>query len=325
MADPFHPIFTSLASVLERPKYVRIDDEALERALLELPPLDAGSSGLEADDIPERLTQDERLGFVMVLDALNFCFWGEPKWTMMKDGVALGGSTGLAYALKSAVESRRLILEPQALCALTHQNLRTIFAANTEIPLLDERLSLLHSLGESMQQTHVQAWQDVVGSMGGDALNIAERLVEIFPQVFGDEAVYLGEKVRFWKRVQLAAYHLISVAEAGLVSLFRVSRDCTRLTGLADYKIPQVLRERGILVYEEELSKKINRKELLPAGSQEELEIRASMVETVRRATNLLQKQQPSLTNIQVSNIFWSLGRTNVPIHPHHRTKTIWY
>lgn len=102
--------------------------------------------------------------------------------------------------------------------------------------------------------------------------------------------------------------------------------DRSRLTALADYKIPSVLRNLGILRYEESLANRTDHRVEIKSGSREELEIRAHQIAAIDRATKLLQESIPSATAIQLNDVFWLMGRKKSPNNKsHHRTKTIWY
>ena len=73
------------------------------------------------------------------------------------------------------------------------------------------------------------------------------------------------------------------------------------------------------------LAEKIEKKEEIVAGCEEEMEIRASMVIAVDLARKELQTRFPEATAIQLNDIFCHMGRTLQTNSPHHRTKTIWY
>lgn len=49
----------------------------------------------------------------------------------------------------------------------------------------------------------------------------------------------------------------------------------------ADYRVPQILREMGILEYSEKLAKIVDGKEEIPHGGELEVEIRAATVVAV--------------------------------------------
>jgi len=50
------------------------DDELLLEDELE-------DSELSDETAPKGGTDEQNIGFIIVYDTLNFCFWGEPKWT----------------------------------------------------------------------------------------------------------------------------------------------------------------------------------------------------------------------------------------------------
>jgi hypothetical protein len=310
-----HPILDSINPIIEDARFVTIDDAAIEAVIQQLDPTTLTQKDPTIEHLPSNLDDDGRIGFIIVLDALNFFFWGDPKWTIIQDGQPLGGSHGLAHALKQAVESGALKLEPTFLENLSREALGSIFAANIEIPSLDERLALLHDLGRTMREQGMMSWQSTIAG-ADDALDIAQTLVDRFPTIFKDEAMYEGSTIHFWKRAQLAASH---------TSVFH-AYDRSRLTALADYKIPSVLRNLGILRYEASLADRIDHHVEIKSGSLEELEIRAHQIAAIDRATKLLQERTPSATAIQLNDVFWLMGRKKSPNDkPHHRTKTIWY
>lgn len=209
-----------------------------------------------------------------------------------------------------------LLLTPKGLRHLTEARLASILKANTQIPFLHERLQLLQDMGKILREQDVESWSALLEQNHQDALIIAERLTHIFPTVFKDEVIYQNQPVRFWKRAQLAALHL---------SQYIPSLNISGLTALADYKIPNVLRQMGILDYHPVLAKRIEKKEEIVAGSEEEVEIRASMVIAIDMATKELQTRIPEATAIQLNTAFWQMGRTLPTDAPHHYTKTIWY
>ncbi len=145
-----HPILDSINPILERARFVAIDDTALGSVVRNLDSHVLTQKDSTIENLPSNLDDDGRVGFIIVLDALNFFFWGDPKWTIMRDGQSLGGSHGLACVLKRAVESCVLKLNPQFLEALSQKMLANILVANADIPFLDERLTILRDLGRVM-------------------------------------------------------------------------------------------------------------------------------------------------------------------------------
>lgn len=311
-----HPILDSLRPVIADPHWVTINDTRIKEVVADIEPDSLAKIDLTAEQFPRDLTLSQSIGFILIYDALNFYFWGEPKWTVIKNGQSLGGSYGLLESLKLAIEDGAPLLTPEGLQHLTQVQLADILKANTQIPFLAERLHLLQDVGKVLMEQHVESWSALLEENHHDALAIAERLTHIFPTVFKDEAVYQNQPVRFWKRAQLAALHLSHCIP---------SLNISGLTALADYKIPNVLRQLGILEYHPVLAERIEKKEEIASGSEEEMEIRASMVIAIDTATKQLQVRLPEVMAIQLNDIFWHMGRTLPTDNPHHRTKTIWY
>lgn len=310
-----HPILDSIKPVIEHARFVSIDDAAIESIIKNLDPDALTQKDPTIENLPSNLDDDGRVGFMIILDALNFFFWGDPKWTIMHDGKPLGGSQGLAHGLKRVVESGVLKVEPQFLETLSRETLATILAANIEIPFLNERLAILHDLGRIMREKGMASWRSIIAS-ADDALDIAQTLVDTFPTIFKDEAIHEGNIIRLWKRAQLAASHISTLAPCSRA----------RLTALADYKIPSVLRNIGILRYKKSLADRVDHYIEIKSGSLEELEIRAHQIAAIDRATKVLQERVPSATAIQLNDVFWLMGRQKSPgDKPHHCTKTVWY
>ena len=90
------------------------------------------------------------------------------------------------------------------------------------------------------------------------------------------------------------------------------------MTLYADYEIPKILEDLGILKYNEELKNKINNRQLIESKSEEEISIRAFTIYVGELISNKIGCPSPYL-----DYILWSLGVKNSK--PHHYTKTIWY
>jgi hypothetical protein len=89
---------------------------------------------------------------------------------------------------------------------------------------------------------------------------------------------------------------------------------------MADYKLPQIIREYKAIEYDKELADKLDSYELIEAGSQEELEIRAATVWVCE-----IISEELSVSAGLVDRAIWWLGREVKAEHPYHRTYTIFY
>ena len=102
--------------------------------------------------------------------------------------------------------------------------------------------------------------------------------------------------------------------------------DMENLTCFADYKLPQVLRQLGILDYTSFLEQNIDRKILLKQGSPEEVEIRANTIWAVDLIRQELEVKGKGLKAYEIDWILWNMGQgKGFKVRPYHRTLTIFY
>ncbi len=148
------------------------------------------------------------------------------------------------------------------------------------------------------------------------------QLVAAFPS-FRDEAVYHGQTVYFWKRAQIFVadlYHAFAGKAWGGFS------DLDQLTAFADYKLPQVLRHLGVISYHPDLELRIDQREHLPAGSEEEVEIRAATIWAVEALRETFHQAGISTYSMDVDQWLWRLGQIETfRGQPYHRCRTIFY
>ena len=98
--------------------------------------------------------------------------------------------------------------------------------------------------------------------------------------------------------------------------------DLDRLTIFADNLVPHVLRVDGVVSYAPDLLARIEREELIPAGSAEEVEIRACAV----HAVELIRNQLHGVTSMQLDYLLWNRGQARAyKAQPRHRTRTVFY
>ena len=124
------------------------------------------------------------------------------------------------------------------------------------------------------------------------------------------------------------------------------------LTCFADYRLPQLLRQRGVLVYAPDLAQAVDAHNELAAGSPAEVSIRAATVvavdQLVLRLQVLQQRQQndkndndddtnkngmappnkKAWTAVAVDWYLWQVGErldAAGQLSPHHRVRTIYY
>jgi hypothetical protein len=330
-------VLRSTGRVVESARLVRIEPAALQpvadRLATETTPPPEWDAALHYRD-----GTWQTAGWVLALDALNFCFWGqdadpERRWRVEVDGQTYQGYWALVAALSRAAAQGFPLWNATYLAEISETDVRSILRpANrpdaTEIPLLPERITNLRELGRVLLARYDAGLEppvvNLIRSAGGSAARLVQAVVAAFPS-FDDVATYPGvaEPVRLFKRAQILVADLHGAfAGAGLGAF----ADLDALTAFADYKVPQVLRGLGILAYAPALADRIAGHETIPAGSPAEVEIRAATIwgcELLRRA--LTARGRP-LRAFEVDWALWTAGQDLPPdTPPYHRTPTIFY
>ncbi|MDP8923897.1 MAG: queuosine salvage family protein [Chloroflexota bacterium] len=318
-ADPLGVLGTT-RRVADRARLVRIDDAAVARLAARLvarevePPTWRVWPHWRGDVEPTS-------NYVLVLDALNFSFWGDPKWRVSYDGRTVDGYWALAAALRRTIEEGVPILDPAALAEIDEATVRHVFRGESEIPLLDGRIANLREVGRGLLGAG-GPFSTVVARARHSAAQLVREIVGCFPS-FDDVASYDGEPVRFYKRAQILVSDLYGAFDGRGIGRLD---DLDTLTAFADYKIPQILRAEGVLVYEPELAERVDRLVEIPPGDPAEVEIRAATIwgcELLRRA--LVEQGGRPLRAFEVDWLLWTLAQERAFAQPYHRTRTIFY
>ncbi len=307
--------------VVDAARDVRIDQDAVDFLAARL-----ARRGVEA---PEWRVwphwwddSDTAADYVLVLDALNFSFWGEPRWRVHFEGHVVDGYWALAACLRRALDTGVPLLDAAHLAAFDETAARSLFAGDAEIPLLPERIANLREVGCGLIAAG-GSFAALVRAAGGSGEALVADVVRRFPS-FDDAATYDGERVAFYKRAQILVGDMHGVY--GGVGLGAFS-DLDRLTAFADYKIPQVLREAGLLVYSPALAATVDAQQTIPQRDPREVEIRAGTIwgcELLRQALERQRSGTP-LRAFEVDWLLWSDAQGRTISRPYHRTRTIYY
>lgn len=317
-------VLESTLPVVESARHVQVDRERLTELCrdwlahpLEIPGWDAEIHW--SDGGPAALN------YVLLLDALNFCFWSSgdaPRWGVYVGNTYYDGYKALAAALKRAVESGIPVTSADYLANLTSQQLDSILSGTAPVPMLEYRLANAREVGQVLLDKFQGQFSQAVEQAGGSAPSLAEILAQNFSS-FRDEASYGGRPVRLLKRAQITVVDVYGTFGGQGYGRFD---DIAELTAFADYKIPQVLRAQGILIYSSELAAKVDSKTELPAGSPEEIEIRAAMIWAVEWLRQGLKALGRPIQAYELDWLLWNIGQRPVAHErPYHRTRTIFY
>ena len=319
-ADPLK-ILTTTADVIKRAQYTSIDLKRVQTVaqVLSLCPVPVPGWNYEHHFFDGT---EKTVMYIFLLDALNFSFWGDPKWRVKHVRGDVDGYWALAASLKRAAEHDENFLDADFLATISPEYLARILNGNVEIPLFVERWRNTQELGRVLRDHFGGSAARLVESANADATQLA-RLVAENISSFNDTTLYKNRAVSFFKRAQILAGDLYGSFNGKKWGAFKNLRD---LTAFADYKLPQILRAWGILHYAPSLARRVNAKKTLVKDSAEEIEIRASMIWAVELLRDALAQRGRELDSVQMDWFLWETSQGNIKgMKPYHRVRTIYY
>ncbi|MFQ5662677.1 MAG: queuosine salvage family protein [Terriglobia bacterium] len=322
------PVLASIRPVIEKSRHVqtniaKVIEHAGWMAYEELPLPEFGPLvGLRRD--PE-----QAIDFILVATTINFAFTHfqtQEKFQVDYAGRHWWDAEALFACMQRALEEGIPFLDAHYLRAIRRADLERIFRGNIELPLLDERVEILRSVGEVLAQGYAGRFHHFVESapprLYDNGQGLLERLVREFPR-FNDVSEYEGQEIRFYKLAQLGCWVMYSAL--GPSGGFRLE-DAEKMTAFADYIVPAALRVMDILTYSPGLEKAIQSQQLIPRDSPQEIEIRAhTLYATALLCDEVNQRRPPEIQVIipQIDARLWSHYHTT--FWPHHLTPTIMY
>ena len=318
MSGLFTAVRAACAQVAERARFVRIDEAGLARwveADPELPELaSADPAHLRFDDA------DTTLAYVVTLDAINF---GSGWFPELRKRPGSSGYFTVAASLRE--EFARMGGWTSAdLAGIDADRCAELFEqrGNDAVRELMELFArALRDLGGWLDARHRGSFARAVAAADRSAERLAESLAEM--PLYRDVARHAGIDVPLYKRAQITAADLAMAFGGTGHGEFT---DLAELTIFADNLVPHVLRREGVLAYDAGLAARIDRGELLPAGSPEEVEIRAVALHAVERAVRGLRARGVDASAQRLDYLLWNRGqRPEVKAHPRHRTRCPYY
>jgi hypothetical protein len=323
------PVLDSLRPVIENSRDVRTNVEKITGV--------AGWMGYEELPLPEFTlpfgvgTGDakEAIDFILVADSIDTAFtdfFTREKFQVDFAGTHWSDSEAEFACLKRALDAGKPILDGKYLAKITRSELDDIFSGNIKMPMLDEKLAVLHEVGAVLAEKYdgrfhkfVQACSPRLYDHGN---GLIERLVKEFPR-FDDVSEFEGHEIKFYKLAQLGVWMLYSTLHKS--GKFRLD-DPEKMTAFADYIVPVGLRLLGIVSYSPELEKVINTHQVIPRDSRREIEIRAHCLYATALLTeevNKLRGPKEQVIIPQIDARLWTHYHTTS--WPHHLTQTIMY
>jgi hypothetical protein len=314
----FAAVRGACARVAAQARFVSIDAAGLERWVLanrEVPELASSDPAHQHFDDAETT-----LAYVVTLDAINF---GSGWFPELRKRPASSGYYTIAACLREEFVRSGPFGAPE-LSRIDADRCAEIFEqrGNAAVrELLELFARALRDLGDWLGARHGGSFARAVAAAGGSAERLVESLAEM--PLYRDVARYAGFEVPLYKRAQLTSADL--AAAFGGRSFGEFS-DLAELTIFADNLVPHVLRREGVLLYAPDLAARIERGELVAAGSPEEVEIRAVALHAVERAVAALRARGTFATAHRLDYLLWHRGqRPEIKAHPRHRARCPYY
>ena len=264
---------------------------------------------------------DDTVAFFLTLDTINF---GSGYFPHLRKRPGMSGYYTVASCLSDHFGEHGP-LSAQELTHITVEDCAMVFGQDVENAPIGEMMQLfstaLNDLGRYLLDCYDGSFVGLVEA----ADSSAEKLVRLLTEMpfFRDVQAHGDLKVPFYKRAQLTAADLATAFRGQGPGHFR---DLDRLTIFADNLVPHVLRTDGILLYDDDLADRISRGELIRAGSEQEVEIRACGVHAVELLVQHLREMGHNVPAMKLDYLLWHRGHN--PLYkgkPRHRTRTVYY
>lgn len=323
-----NPVVQSLLPVIEASRHVRTHPDAIEAV--------ASWMAYEEFTLPGEMflfplgdDLDHAIDVLQLSNSLDFAFTDfetSVKFEAEYRGGPWSDSDGMNACIQRALDEGIPMTSGAWMAACTRQELAEIFSGNIEMPMLDERVEILHEIGQVLVDRFDGRWSTWVRSceraLYADGNGLLERIQADFPR-YRDIPVYDGREVQILKLAQLGLWGLhatwIARGEPGIA-------DIDRMSAFADYIVPVGLRLMGITSYTDDLEARVNRGDMIPRDSEEEIEIRAHTLYATALLTDACNARRPADMQLVIPQID---GRYWKPYHtthwPHHLTRTVMY
>lgn len=334
---PETPVRASVSRAAGELDRVRIDDGAVRSVADEWADEAFETPGWRAPVFPDEsdpgTSVADVIDFLFLGNAVNFAFRDFETGADFRaeyDGHEYRGAFGMWACLKRALDAGEPVLAGAHLARLDRAGIEELFApaGGPEMPMLDERLRILRSVGERLVANYGGRFHELVRAASprlfDDGDGIVDLLVAEFPSFADTHALATDDgtlTVHLHKRAQLAA--------AMAYGRFRGTPHFPleapgEFTVFADYNLPNVLRGLGILSYDDRLAARIDAGTPLERGSREEVELRVGTVAAADRLMAALadRREDPVYGPAMDYRLFAARDAVDTPVH---RTRTTDY
>ncbi|GAA0383078.1 queuosine salvage family protein [Paenibacillus motobuensis] len=243
--------------------------------------------------------------FFFIGNSINYRFW----YSSARQRFIYGKFTGSA-AMWAFLKDNKNLIKPQYL-ALNKINENQ--PGLLDLPMSSERINSLSEAGRVLLNNFSGSALKICEKAEWHAPTIVDIITEQFP-MWRDEQ----RNVKFNKRAQL----FVAMLHGRLGKESKI-RDIDKLSCLADYQLPKVLRHIGILKYSKELEDMVDSETLISKDSDYEFNIRLNTVESMKLLCEELRNFNINVSPLQLDYALWLQAKEIST--PHHLTPTTAY
>eukprot|EP00826_Nyctotherus_ovalis_P009283 TRINITY_DN12445_c0_g2_i2.p1 TRINITY_DN12445_c0_g2~~TRINITY_DN12445_c0_g2_i2.p1 ORF type:complete len:338 (+),score=82.81 TRINITY_DN12445_c0_g2_i2:73-1086(+) len=323
--NPCAYVRESCRKVLSQSSHVKINASAvteLAKSLKEVKAVTSFTSWAESHFPPASVPLETFLRYVFVLDTLNFCFWPNPPFEY----------TNLAGNLYATLKADPIFFNLENLAKASSADLKSA-VFKEDFCLLEERARMVREVFGVILESYKGSCISFLAKANRSAPHLVKLVLDSFP-CFRDQAIYKGCQVFLYKRAQILvsdlhlAYRDIvkAVGKTAEYEILDFGDSIKELTMFADYRVPQILRAKDVLIYSKELADLVDAKKDIPHSSEHEVEIRAGTIVAVEELKEALAKLGVSALSLEVDVYLWEDGeKIKDKVQPAHHTLSIFY
>ena len=307
----FNKIIKSNEFVIENAKYIKINNDAIKKFAENIKQVNIQNwlFNLPFNLLDENI--DTIIEFLLYFEAIDFSFWGNPKWEIQTEKGKQDGSMALLYAML------KYIKENKNFDNITKEKFGEYLKGNIEIPLFEERYNILKKINNVVKEKMNGSFYKAIYNLKTDE-ELFDFIINNFKD-FEDIRTYNGKTIYFYKLAQLLTSDILHMRE----KKENIKVDYSHLVGCSDYKIPQVLRALNLVSYNEELANLVDNKIEIKPNSEYEVEIRATVVYVINKIRELLGNK---INAIDLNDYIWLMSKNkDLPKKPYHLTRNTNY
>ena len=289
----FNKIIKSNEFVIENAKYIKINNDAIKKFAENIKQVNIQNwlFNLPFNLLDENI--DTIIEFLLYFEAIDFSFWGNPKWEIQTEKGKQDGSMALLYAMLKYIKG------------------------NIEIPLFEERYNILKKINNVVKEKMNGSFYKAIYNLKTDE-ELFDFIINNFKD-FEDIRNYKGKTIYFYKLAQLLTSDILHMRE----KKEKIKVDYSHIVGCSDYKIPQGLRALNLVSYNEELANLVDNKIELKQNSEYEVEIRATVIYVINKIKELLDNR---INAIDLNDYIWLMSKNkDLPKKPYHLTRNTNY